>query len=89
MAMREVIEESGGEILRPGRRTEDTFVLTALRIGLKVLSERALVWCAAILAGVLWTWTVVHPSWIGYAVVAGYTLTVLLPVLIIDAYGGH
>ena len=59
----------------------------AIGIALSALSSRALVWVAALGAGTVWTFTILHPEWIRIVAAVGYCLTVLAPVLWRDGKG--
>lgn len=47
----------------------------------QAIVAKSLLWVALLAAVGLWSWAAIRPDWIRTATVAGYTVTVLLPLL--------
>jgi hypothetical protein len=82
MAQREILEETDGQQLGVEWLKE-----RAMSMALAALSSRSLVWVAALGAGAMWTFTVLHPDWLKITASVGYCLSVFAPILIRDAKG--
>lgn len=61
--------------------------LTLLTYGLQALSNRALVWVAALGGGGLWALAVMQPEPLRITAALGYSVSILAPILWRDAKG--
>jgi hypothetical protein len=61
-----------------------TWAITVLKLSLQVLAHRFLFWCVTIGAGVVWTYTVLHPDILRLIAAVAYCATVLWPYLLFE-----
>jgi hypothetical protein len=62
-----------------------TLGMRMFALALQALSSRALIWCAFVGALVLWIMAMQAPDALKIGVAVGYCITVLLPLLVVDA----
>jgi len=60
-------------------------VIKFARIGLKVLSERALTWAALLGCMVSFGWALYNPDWVRVAAAVGFATLVFWPLLRLEA----
>ena len=84
MAPTDVIDELNDGTLTSSP-TAQRYLVRSMRMQALIASAR--VWAVLGLGGFLWTWSALHANWIQYAITAGYTVSVVLPVLWLERRG--